>query len=420
MSIARVLVAVMILHAGSEIALAKKKAPPPTLSGIQHVVVVMMENRSFDHFLGWLPNADGRQAGLTYTDDDGSVLATMPLRPDFQGCSHPDPDHSWAGGRVQYDGGAMDGFLRSGMNDAYAIGYYEEQDRPFFGAFARAYTTCDRFFAAILAEDVPEPRLPARRPDRPAREHDGPLDAADDLGPARRQGHQRIVLLLGRPDAGALGAQVSADHAFIRRVPRDAAAGTLPHVSFVDPRFLDEASGTSGDDHPHADIRTGDAFLAQTFDAVVHGPGWKKTVFIVTYDEWGGFFEHVAPPRAAAPNAVDPDIQAGKTLLGFRVPVVVASPWSRGDASNPRINSQTFDHTSVLKLIEWRWNLAPLTARDASTDVGNLVDVLDFDHPDPSVPSLPQAEFPPIAPCIALPTDEEAAFTALRDRFFGP
>jgi len=127
--------------------------------------------------------------------------------------------------------------------------------------------------------------------------------------------------------------------------------------------------------------------------------------------------------RAAAgrgPERRRPDIQAGKTLLGFRVPVVVASPWSRGNATSPRINSQTFDHTSVLKLIEWRWSLAPLTARDASNDVGNLVDVLDFDHADPSVPALPQTEFPPISPCIALPTDEEAAFTALRDRFFGP
>src|SRR6516164_7712865 len=76
--------------------------PPPEESGIEHIVVVMMENRSFDHLLGWLPSADGRQAGLTYLDANGVAHATHPLAPDFQGCSHPDPDHSYAGGRVQY------------------------------------------------------------------------------------------------------------------------------------------------------------------------------------------------------------------------------------------------------------------------------------------------------------------------------
>src|SRR6266446_5676971 len=115
--------------------------PPPDLSGIDHIVVVMMENRSFDHLLGWLPNADGKQAGLTYLDAAGVAHTTQPLAPDFQGCSHPDPDHSYDGGRVQYDGGAMDGFLRSGANDDYVTGYYVEDDRPFFSALARNYTT---------------------------------------------------------------------------------------------------------------------------------------------------------------------------------------------------------------------------------------------------------------------------------------
>ena len=112
------------------------RIPPAAHSGIEHIVVVMMENRSFDHVLGWLPNADGRQQGLSYVDDDGTVLSTAPLAPDYQGCGHPDPDHSWEGGRVEVDGGAMDGFLRAGANDAYAVGYYTEDDRPFSSALA--------------------------------------------------------------------------------------------------------------------------------------------------------------------------------------------------------------------------------------------------------------------------------------------
>jgi phospholipase C len=180
----------------------------------------------------------------------------------------------------------------------------------------------------------------------------------------------------------------------------DAAAGTLPSVSFVDPRFVNDETGTSGSDHPHADIRVGDAFLAQTFQAVAQGPDWASTVFIVTYDEWGGFFDHVPPPRAAAPNDVDPDLVNGKALLGLRVPVIVASPWTRGDSASPRVVSNVFDHTSVLKLIEWRWHLRPLTARDASGDVGNLVAALDFAHPDASVPALPMPDEPLIVPCL--------------------
>src|SRR5437016_2658150 len=99
---------------------ASSVLPPPSRSGIEHVVVVTMENRSFDHLLGWLPNADGRQAGLTYQNAAGMEFATHPLAPDYTGCPHPDPDHSYDGGRVEYDGGQMDGFLRAGSNDVYA------------------------------------------------------------------------------------------------------------------------------------------------------------------------------------------------------------------------------------------------------------------------------------------------------------
>jgi len=104
--------------------------PPPAQSGIDHIVLVMMENRSFDHFLGWLPGADGKQAGLTYTDRAGNPHTTHHLRT-YQGCDHPDPDHSYEGGRVQLNFGACDGWLRSGANDSYSIGYYQPSDLAF-------------------------------------------------------------------------------------------------------------------------------------------------------------------------------------------------------------------------------------------------------------------------------------------------
>jgi len=402
------LLACVVAVAGQAEAKRIKALPPPARSCIEHVVVLMMENRSFDHLLGWLPNADGMQGGLTYTDDDGTtMLSTTPLAPDYQGCGHPDPDHSWEGGRAEVDGGAMDGFLRAGMNDAFALGYYTEADRPFSSAFARAYTTCDRFFAAILAETFPNRVFQhAAQTDRLTNTTDlSTLPTIwDRLG---EEGVSSAYYFSDVPFLALWGARYVPIMRTYDQFLADAAAGTLPSVSFVDPRFIDEESGTSGDDHPHADIRSGDAFLAATFHAVASGPDWPSTVFIATYDEWGGFFEHVAPPRAAAPNGVDPDVVDGKALLGLRVPVIVASPFSRGDATNPRIVSETFDHTSVLKLIEWRWHLRPLTARDASTDVGNLVDALDLAHPNTSVPPLPLPVPPPIVPCAVQPIPDE-------------
>ena len=180
-----------------------------------------------------------------------------------------------------------------------------------------------------------------------------------------------------------------------------ARTGTLPAVSFIDPRYTILDDGTGNDDHPHADIRKGDRFLYKTFQAVARGPKWASTVFIVNFDEWGGFFEHVAPPRATAANNVDTDLVNGKALLGCRVPTVVASPFSRGNPAASRVSALVFDHTSVLKLIEWRWGLATLTPRDASTDVNNLAYALNFSQPDATVPSLPEPQAPLIAaPCL--------------------
>jgi phospholipase C len=124
--------------------------PDPASSGIEHVVVVTMENRSFDHLLGWLPNADGKQADLSFYDKNGESHRTQSLSGEFTGCPHPDPDHSYNGSRVAYDGGKMDGFLRAGSNDIYSIGYYGEKDIPFYAALARNYTACDRYYASIL------------------------------------------------------------------------------------------------------------------------------------------------------------------------------------------------------------------------------------------------------------------------------
>jgi phospholipase C len=172
----------------------------------------------------------------------------------------------------------------------------------------------------------------------------------------------------------------------------DCATGRLPQVAFVDPRFIDEDSGTSGDDHPHADIRNGEAFLNLVYTAVTRSPAWSKTVLVINYDEWGGFYDHVAPRTAPIPPA---DAVAGNQdgLRGFRVPCLVIAPWARRGF----VAADEYDHTSILKMIEWRWNLQPLTVRDDAAR--NLAEILDFSQQQLSAPIYPVPFGPFGTPC---------------------
>jgi phospholipase C len=374
----------------------------PAQSGIEHIVVVTMENRSFDHFFGWMSWANGKQSGLQYKDPGGTFHPTHRLAPDFTGCPQADPDHSYKGARVEYNHGLMDGFLLDTANDEFSIGYYTAADIPFYAALAKNYTTLSHYFPSILGPTFPNRLfIHAAQTDR--------LDDSVSL--------TSLPTIWDKLDAAGIShkyyfnnvsflALWGLKYIFISdsysNFLSDAANGTLPAVSFVDPIYTVLDDGTGDDDHPHADIRYGDHFLSQTFRAVAHGPAWKNTVFVVNFDEWGGFFEHVPPPRAAAPNSVDPDLVNGKALLGFRVPTVIASPFTAGNPSNPRVVGTRFDHTSILKLIEWRWGLSPLTARDASTDVGNIVTTLNLTKPQTQVPALPNPAKPQTSPCFGL------------------
>jgi len=108
----------------------------------------------------------------------------------------------------------------------------------------------------------------------------------------------------------------------------------------------------------------------------------------------------VAPPRAVAANGLDADMVAGQVLLGFRTPTIIASPFTRNTGVNPAVSHTVFDHTSVLKLIEWRWNLQPLTPRDSSSQIGNFGTEMDFSSPNPAMPLLPHPSKVPAAPCF--------------------
>jgi phospholipase C len=345
----------------------------PSASGIEHVVLVMMENRSFDHFLGWVPNANTRQQNR-YPNKSGQMVPTFHLT-NFQNCNYADPDHSYAGGRTEFDNGKCDGWLIANGSDNFSIGYYEQSDLAFLGNAARDWTVCDMYFPAVMSSTFPN-RLYQHAAQTDRMSNTLTISTLptiwDRLQAAGRQGRYYFSDVPFLALWGIKYADITRPYA---EFLADCAAGSLPEVSFLDPRFIDPTTGTSADDHPHADIRNGEAFLNQIYNAVRTSPNWKNTVLIINFDEWGGFFDHVPPPTAPIPPS---DAAAGNLdgRLGFRVPLLVISPWS------PRstVNHTQFDHTSVLKMIEWRWTLPPLSIRDQTAN--NLATALDFSNPN--------------------------------------
>ncbi len=387
--------------------------PGPGDSGIEHIIVVMMENRSFDHYLGWLPGADGKQAGLSFTDRNGLTHSTFHLT-EFQTCNYQDPDHSYEGGRIQYDEGACDGWLRGSGTDLLPVSYYIQDDLAFYGKAAPGWTTFDRYFSAIMAETYPNRiYMHAAQTDRI---HNSTVISA------------LPTIWDGLAARGLTGTYYYGDTPFLalwgpKYIPiskpfdaflTDCAAGTLPNVCFVDPRFGGEGQGISSDDHPTADIRNGQALLGQIYNAVTHSPCWKNTVLFINYDEWGGFFDHVPPPVAPIPEA---DQVAGNQdgLLGFRVPCIMISPFAR----RGYVSHMPYDHTSILKMIEWRWSLAPLTVRDATAN--NIAKALDFKNPNLAAPpiAVPQGPFGTVCSSVNSSSIEDFASLASMAKTMG-
>jgi phospholipase C len=424
-----------------EAALAARRAPAddPTrlpfpdrpagtdcLPEVGHIVVLMMENHSFDNYLGTLGRGDGLP-----TDDHGAVTATnptsagvpvpaAPLRSTTQRVGVP--TQSWEASHVQWNGGANDGFARAvevctpDGNPATAMGYWTAAELPFYHGLARAFPVADRWFSSCLGPTFPNRRFLLsgtsdgltsdslyRLVDYPA--HGTIFDllsshqiswtnyhSVSHVGPVLGRlggvhGHRAGRFLRGL--AGRLRADSDDPKAFLQfsgdayplgllrylvhlrsidRFCADAARGTLPAVSIVDPDFR-----TNSEENPQ-DISLGQEFAARVINATMGGAGWMRTLLIWCYDEGGGYYDHVAPPAAPEPDEKEPDVGGSWRFdrYGFRVPAVVVSPYARPDY----VSHVERDHTSVLKLIERKWNLPPMTARDAAAD--DLLDMVDF------------------------------------------
>jgi phospholipase C len=364
---------------------------------IDTFVVLMMENRSFDHYLGWFPGADGQNRGLRYPDEKGKKHATHTLAPDFQGCGFMDPDHSFEGGRKEYNHGKLDGFYSA--NDDYAIGYYEKRDLGFLPHVAKAFTLYDRYFCSLLGPTFPNRHYMWGAQSGGQTTNVIPADKLGDqwetiFDRALAKGVTARYYAFDQPFAALYGSRAAP---WIHRTEdylADCEAGTLPNIAFVDPPFLDGGGGDglSGDEHPHGDIRIGQAFMAQMTHAFLNSPQFRRGAMFINYDEWGGFFDHVRPPFV-------PDSRQSKKLsktfglTGFRIPGVAVSPYARrGHVSHAKLT-----HESILKLISHRFGLGYLNLRHQyASQIGRT---FDWERPNFDVPDLPSPALPVTTPC---------------------
>ena len=381
---------------------------------IEHVVVLMLENRSFDHMLGYLSleggraDVDGLRADMANVAE-GQRYPVQRLGSTHLPDGHWDLDHSGSATRLQIGGGAMDGFAASyaqtlrarGMADAdpgVAMGYYDAQDLPVYDHLAEHFCVCDRWHSSVPGATWPN-RLYAvagsaagSLDDQKLPLYDKPsfvrhLDAAGvswrwygyDIGTLRCVDRE---YLLGHHDRFAyvqklkLAFQARAEEAAFVDADaasflEDAARGNLPAVSWIDPNFkdLNLVCTPPNDDHPPSDVQEGQELVFLVYNALATSPQWERTLLLIVYDEHGGFFDHVAPPE----HPPDDDPQTF-SRYGVRVPAIVVSPWVAARS----VSSTLFDHATIAKTILGRFCASELDRRSGA---GALIHWLQDGHP---------------------------------------
>lgn len=381
-----------------------------------HLVIVMQENHSFDNYLGMLPVCGQPKAdGFTFNKRDEPInwnplgkerMYVFPQQGAI-GTQHTG-SQGWNNTHQQIAGGLMTGFAETG---AGSMGYYTEDDLPFYYSIAKTFTLANRWFCSAPCQTYPNRRF---------------LMAGTASGVIRTD----TATVMRYPPHGTIWDQLSRHNISwtnyftdlptsaiisdtVKRYPThyhrteqfyvDAAAGTLPAVSLVDPNegaaqgvvpgeldSLPTAALTAtpdrvlettceSEENPE-DVQLGESFVARVTNAVMNGPKWPRTLMIWLYDEHGGYYDHVPVPRAIVPDGWKPDLKPGDVpggydIYGPRVPAVVISPYSRKRA----VTNVVHDHTSVLATIERQWNLPALTRRDANART--IADFLDPTRP---------------------------------------
>jgi phospholipase C len=368
---------------------------------IEHVVVLMMENHSFDNLLGMVPHrvkGRGKVDGLTMkngkiTNSNPTTIAPVggPEVKSFHAASPCQGDsigQDWNTSHACWNNGANNGFVdRCGTQ---AMWYWDNKDLPFTYSLTEHFPIGERYFCSVMAQTYPNRRFLFCGTASGLTATSG-----ESFGIAAKNGTIFNLLLKygiswkdyvegGTTNASPLIVKnFNSSNECLERVSTidefysDAKKGKLPSFSFLDPNYT-----TTSQENPQ-DIDLGEQFIAKVVNAVMHSPQWEKTALFITYDEHGGYYDHVPPPVAIAPDDIKPQQSLANPAnslegklnygrYGFRVPLMVVSPWAKQNYAS-RI---TQDHTSITAFIEHKWNLPAMSARDANAHPMN--DYFDF------------------------------------------
>lgn len=406
-------------------ALAQARAPLASLKDIKHVVLLMQENRSFDHYFGTLAGVRGFDDPTAMRLPNGNSVFLqpdpknpsghlLPFHLDTRRTSAqkiPSTDHSWEVQHEAWNHGRMDNWVPAhrkadGANGPYTMGYYQRADIPFHFALAEAFTICDAYHCSMLGPTWPNRMYWMTGTIDPDGEHGGPV-TSNEMPP----GGFTWTTYAERLEAAGVswkvyqqqdnyGTNVLEYFKQFRDAPtdsplhrkgmvrgpegqfeKDAYNDRLPAVSWIMPT-------PTQSEHPDYTPADGAAFIASKIEALAANPKvWEKTVFILTYDENDGLFDHVAPPTP--PTGTPHEFVRGAPVgAGFRVPAIIVSPWTAGGW----VCSQAFDHTSVLRFLEQFTGVkeSNISAWRRET-FGDLTAVFRFDDRKAGSPALPDA-----------------------------
>jgi len=383
-----------------------------TLPQIEHVVVLMMENHSYDNFFGMLgrgPFQAPRGDGFTIAAD-GYPTAANPYSNGTQQrafrmpntCqSDGQPSQEWTACHVQYANGANSGFVISSSGPV-AMGYWQQEDLPFTYSLASTFPIGDRWFCSVLGQTDPNRRylfaatsmgmtddIPdsSQLPTFPLSPPSGTIFNQLTSHGISWTAYCAVVSALGE----SMNLYPTNDGKYdttnvkpMTQFAADAKASALPSFTFIDPNY-----DTTSQENPQ-NISLGETFVQTVVEAIGSSPLWDKTILIITYDEHGGYYDHVPPPVAIAPDDNAPVVPSGEqtydgfTRYGFRVPSVIVSPYAKTDY----VSHMVYDHTSVLAFLERKFNLPALTKRDANAN--DLFDFLDLDAMAKGQPTFPE------------------------------
>jgi phospholipase C len=385
---------------------------------IKHIVVIMQENHSFDNYFGTYPGANGIPKNVC-----------MPLDPDHpnNGCvkpflsanvTPPDMIHEYHESHIGYHNGKMDGFMQGEHQNNYTMSYYDNKTIPYYWDLAKHYVLADNFFSSVLSYSLPNHWYTIAGQAPTVSIYHGIAQSTKDISPNQKQDQKEYLRESNNinktivesfmnhangditwkyyyhkinVDGDYKNATINGDaydfwnpysakpssyvgkyapH-FVNReqIYSDLKNGSLPQVSWVFPS--DKLS-----EHPPNNMTVGMDWVVNVINSIMKSPYWNSTAIILTWDEYGGFYDHVAPP------------QIDKYGLGFRVPAIIISPY----AKTGFIDHTQYSFESILKFIEWRFNLPPLTARDAHAN--NLLNAFDFSQKPrpPHIIPLSQAQ----------------------------